>query len=243
LPLKESHPRIPEPYASEMFYYNQLDHLKQLSANKAWTFCDVIPDVIIGFVPHNNIYCLPQALGLYLSLYRYINGEGAEVVFPGTDNSWNNLVNDSSQDLIARFAIQASLHPELSGGQSYNTADDPQPSTWSEKWPIVCKYFGLKGVAPTNGSGPDPVGYMSDNREKWLELEEKHGLQKGRVGNERSFGGFPYFIMTMLDFDRQLDLTKAHDMLKKAGAKVDVWSREDSWYLAFDRFRKAKIIP
>lgn len=226
-----------------MFYYNQLDLLKDLSANKPWTFCDVIPDVIIGFVPHNNIYCLPQALGLYLSLYRDINGEGAEVVFPGTSNSWNNLTNDSCQDLIARFAIQASLHPEISAGQSYNTADQSTPSTWSKKWPTICSYFGLKGVGPTNGSGPDPVAYVSENRDRWLELEKKHGLQTGRVGNERSYGGFPYFIMTLLDFDRQLDLSKAHDALKRSGAKVDEWNTEQAWYPAFDRFRKAKIIP
>lgn len=42
LPLKESLPRIPEPYASEMFYYNQTDTLAELCKGKAWTWCEVM---------------------------------------------------------------------------------------------------------------------------------------------------------------------------------------------------------
>ena len=46
--MKESLPRIPEPYASEMFYYNQCDRLDELCAGKPWTWAEVRPDVIIG---------------------------------------------------------------------------------------------------------------------------------------------------------------------------------------------------
>jgi hypothetical protein len=42
LPLKESLPRIPEPYASEMFYYNQTDFLANLAKGKSWTWCEVM---------------------------------------------------------------------------------------------------------------------------------------------------------------------------------------------------------
>lgn len=242
--MKESLPRIPEPHASQMFYYNQLDLLKQLSQGKSWTFIDVVPDVIIGFVPNNNIYCLPQALGLYLSLYRHINGEGAKVVFPGTMKSWGILSNDSSQDILARFSIAAGLEEgekaQKIAGQSFNVADSNTPSSWSKKWPILCSYFGLVGVEPSEangGSGPDPVAYVSENREKWFELEKKHGLQTGRVGNERSYGGFPYFIMTMFNFDRQIDQSKMHSIYKEET------TTQKAWYTAFDRFRQAKIIP
>ena len=223
-----------------MFYYNQLDLLKGMSHGKSWTFCDVIPDVIVGFVPNNNIYCLAQALALYLSLVREIEGSGAEVVFPGTMESWSIHSNDSSQDIIARFAIYASLHPEVSAGQTFNTADSARSSSWSVKWPIICDYFGLKGVAPTKGSGPDPVRYIVENSERWLALEKKFGLQTGRVGNERSFGGFPYFIMTMFNFDRPLDMSKAHKAWGSAKEETDT---RGAWWIAFDRFRKAKIIP
>ncbi|KAH6976936.1 hypothetical protein BKA56DRAFT_632876 [Ilyonectria sp. MPI-CAGE-AT-0026] len=241
LPLKESLPRIPEPHASQMFYYNQCDELAALSKGKAWTWCDVIPDVIVGFVPNNNIYCLAQALSLYLSLYAEINGKGSEVQFPGTEESWKILSNDSSQDIVAKVAIYASLHPEKSSGKRYNAADSSKASSWSQKWPVICEYFGLKGVAPpAGGSGPQPTQYLADHIDQWKEVEKKYGLVTGRVGNERSFGGFPYFIMTMFNFDRHLDMSQVHEMWGEAKEEVDT---KAAWWTAFDRFRKAKIIP
>lgn len=241
LPMKETLPRIPEPFASEMFYYSQCDELAQLSKGKAWTWCDVVPDVIIGFVPNNNIYCLPQMLGLYLSLYAEINGKGAEVQFPGTELSWKALCNDSSQDIVAKTAIQASLRPEKSGGNRYNAADNSQPSSWSKKWPVICEYFGLKGVGPSaDGTAPQPTQYLADHVDEWKKVEQKHGLVSGRVGNDRSFGGFPYFIMTMFNFDRHLDMSLAHEMMGDTKEEIDT---KGAWYTAFDRFRQAKIIP
>ncbi|KAF4969098.1 hypothetical protein FZEAL_10292 [Fusarium zealandicum] len=241
LPLKESLPRIPEPYASQMFYYNQCDELAALSKGKSWTWCDVMPDVIVGFVPNNNIYCLAQALALHLSLYVEINGSGSEVLFPGNKRSWQNLSNDSSQDIVAKVAIYASLHPEQSGGQRFNAADSSKPSSWSEKWPVICEYFGLKGVGPAaDGSAPEPTQYLAEHADKWQEMERKYGLVTGRVGNGRSLGGFPMFIMDAFNFDRHVDMEKTHEMWGRATEEVGT---KQAWYTAFDRFRKARIIP
>ncbi|KAF2669344.1 hypothetical protein BT63DRAFT_401500 [Microthyrium microscopicum] len=242
LPMAESLPRIPEPYASEMFYYDQLDYLTKASKGKSWSWCEVIPDVIIGFVPNNNIYCLPQILGLYLSLYRYHNGKDAEVAFPGTSESWKILSNDSPQDQIACFSIYASLNPKKCGdGQRFNTAVS-EPSSWSEKWPVICSYFGLKGVAPpAGGSGPQPTQYLEENASEWQKVEEKYKLVKGRVGNQRTFGGFPYFIMTMFNFDRHLDMSKFNEVWSDKEQLSTTF--KDAWYTAFDRFKSAGIIP
>ncbi|KAL4868289.1 hypothetical protein BDV12DRAFT_185975 [Aspergillus spectabilis] len=207
LPLKESLPPIPEPFASKLFYYPQVEFLQDRSKDKPWTYCDIIPDIVVGFVPNNNAYCLAQWLALYLSLYREINGAGSEVV------------NDSNQDIIARFAIHASLHPETTARQRYNIADHAQWSSWSVKWPIICDYFGLRGVAPENGSGPDP---------------------SGRVGNDRSLTVVPIFLMGQFDFDRQIELTKMHETW---GDKKEEADAKGTWHTAFDRFRAARIIP
>jgi hypothetical protein len=241
-PLSESLPRIPEPYASEMFYYNQTDFLAKLSEGKSWTWCEVIPDVVIGFVPNNNIYCLAQPIALYLSLFRRLNGEGASVTFPGNAKSWKILSNDSSQDILARFSIYASLNPTTCGqGQRFNVADNAKSSTWSAKWPIICDYFGLKGVGPPeSGSGPQPGDYVGEHVDEWKVMEKEKGLESGRVGNDRSFGGFPFFIMSMFDFDRDLDMTKVHKAWSDRKEEVDT---KTAWYTAFDRFKKAKIIP
>lgn len=48
LPLRESLRRIPEPYASRMFYYQQLDCLKRLSQGRRWKWVDLRPDVIVS---------------------------------------------------------------------------------------------------------------------------------------------------------------------------------------------------
>ncbi|KAF8201172.1 hypothetical protein K438DRAFT_1905741 [Mycena galopus ATCC 62051] len=165
-PLNENLPRIPEPYTSQtMFYYQQADLLEQMCENKDWTWCELRPDVIVGFVPKNNVYCLAQALAPYLSLYRAIEGVGTE-------------------DVIAKFAIFASLHPDrCGGGQAFN----PQ------------------GRGSTvGGSGPQPGDYVQAHLTQWKDLEQK----TGRVDNDRSWGFLPYSIMTVLDFDRQMDLSK-----------------------------------
>ena len=241
VPLSESLPRIPEPYASQMFYYDQTDMLSQMSKGKAWTWCEVIPDNIIGFVPNNNIYCLAQTVGPYLALYAELNGKGAEVAFPGTERSWKNLTNESNQDIVAKMCIWASLHPEKTSEQRYNAADNAEPSSWSVKWPVICEYFGLKGTPPpAGGSGPQPAQYLADHAEDWRRLEKKHGLVTGRVGNARNFAPFAYFIMTMLDFDRHMDMSKVHEMWGEGKEELDA---KGSWYPTLDRFRKAKIIP
>lgn len=224
-----------------MFYYNQVDYLAQASKGKAWKYAEVIPDVIIGFVPNNNIYCLAQTLSTYLSLYASVEGAGAEVAFPGTEQSWQIKSNDSSQDVVAKFAIWASLHPDQTHAQRFNTADNASPSSWSVKWPIICEYFGLKGTPPpAGGSGPQPGKYIEDHLEQWKALEKEKGLQTGRVGNERSFGGFQYFIMTMFNFDRDLDMSKVHSTWGKEKIETDA---KGAWWVAFDRFREARIIP
>ncbi|CAG8978764.1 hypothetical protein HYALB_00012496, partial [Hymenoscyphus albidus] len=240
-PLSESLLRIPEPHASQMFYYAQVDYLSQSCRGKRWKYCEIIPDMIVGFVPNNNIYCLAQTLATYLSLYSAVEGKGSEYAFPGTEQSWKIKSNDSSQDIVARFTIHASLHPEISHEGRFNAADNAVPSSWSKKWPIICEYFGLKGTTPPVGSsGPQPGKYIADHLDEWKELEVRMGLQTGRVGNERSFGGFQYFIMTMFDFHRHLDMSESHNAWGDKKEETDV---KGAWWTAFDRFRKARIIP
>jgi hypothetical protein len=72
------------------------------------------------------------------------------------------------------------------------------------------------------------------------DVGEGEGITGREVGNERSFGGFQYFIMTMFDFDRQLSLEKMH---KAWGKDTEETNVKGAWWTAFERFRKAGIIP
>ncbi|KAI5360900.1 putative NAD(P)-binding domain superfamily [Septoria linicola] len=149
LPLSEDLPRIPKPWCSQLFYYFQTDFLAERSRGKAWTYCELRPDTIIGFVPNKNAFCLPQTLARFLALYREMNGEGAECPFPGSEGASRCMANDSGQDSIARFAIHAALHPQVcGGGQAFNIVSHSVPASWVEKWPKVCEFFGLMGTPP-----------------------------------------------------------------------------------------------
>lgn len=48
VPLSESLPRIPPEYAKDVFYYHEVDALKDLSQGKNWTWCEVRPDVVVS---------------------------------------------------------------------------------------------------------------------------------------------------------------------------------------------------
>jgi hypothetical protein len=51
-PLREDNPRIPSPWGDEIFYYPQVDLIKEAVKGKKWRWCEVRPDQIIGtYVP------------------------------------------------------------------------------------------------------------------------------------------------------------------------------------------------
>jgi hypothetical protein len=55
-------PRIRKPWYDNIFYYAQYDTLRELSKGERWTFSEVRPDGILGFVPGTNAMNLAQGL-------------------------------------------------------------------------------------------------------------------------------------------------------------------------------------
>jgi hypothetical protein len=220
-----------------LFYYPQIDFIFNFAKDKKWSWCDTRPDIIIGFVPNQNFYSLGTVMGIYLSLWREVNGKGSQAPFPGTQKSWDALSHDSSSDMIARQTIHLSLNENTDKGGGYNVADEKAPSTWSAKWPILCKMFELQGTGPTVDP-PEMRKFIKDNIDVWHGMEKKHGLQTGHADSERVFAGFEYFLMTQFDFDRQYDMSKMYG----TGFKEERGTQE-AWGGVFERMRKAKIIP
>ncbi|RAL12647.1 SDR family oxidoreductase [Aspergillus homomorphus CBS 101889] len=250
LPLHETHPQLPEPHATNLFYTHQHALLRRLSAYKQWTYLDLRPDIVVGFVPNNNGHSLAQWIALYLSLYRYIYGEGAAVGFPGTWKSYSARAQDSSQDLIARFGIWASLRPGNEvGGESFNIADADagKAAPWKDKWPVVCEWFGLRGVGPEEegvgaGSKVDIVAFLREHVAERKTMEREFGLNSGHGTPEdgASLPHTPGFLQGGFDFDRPLDLGKAYQLWEDRKEERDI---RGTWWTAFERYRKAKIIP
>lgn len=166
-------------------------------------------------------------------MYALVEGKGAKVPFPGTERAYESLFNDASADIIAKFSIWASLHPEkCGGGQLFNIADQARPSRMSERWPAITKYFGLEGVGP-----------VVDARDllKPGEYIEKHKRVLGEWGGK----GSRVFKAEYLDeygyhftFDRHMSLEKA----RKVGFDEEI-EPDTSWFKAFDRLRLAGMIP
>ncbi|KAJ7124438.1 hypothetical protein C8R44DRAFT_703904 [Mycena epipterygia] len=230
-PYKESMGRLPLPDTN--FYYAFEDILAERSKGKNWTWCEVRPDAIVGFSPNGSTYSLPAHWATYLALYRAVEGEGASVPYPGTEAGYDSKFNDASSAMIAKLAIWASLHPEKSGGgQLFNIADRAEPSTMRERWPVLAAHFGLVGVGPP---APDvavlkPGEYAQAHREV-LEAKCK---KPNDVFGAAFLDRYGYF----LTFDRQLSLEK----IRAVGFHEEVDPLE-SWIKAFERFKRAGMVP
>ncbi|KAK3680768.1 hypothetical protein LTR37_021076 [Vermiconidia calcicola] len=234
-PFTESQPRLPEPWASKVFYYDQYEIMERASVGKPWKFCEVRPSGIVGFVPNNNAMNMAEEFGFFLALYKEINGEGAEVPYFSSPEGWEALHNDTSQDILARFHVHASLHPEKTHGRAFNVADGPG-TTWKEYWPQLCKYFGLKAQPPSaSGRQFEAAEWINAHRSRWPEVELKYQLKEGVF--ERTGFGFVGVAMRF-PLSREYDLSES-----RAVGFTEERPQVEGYQLAFDGMKRAKIIP
>ncbi|KAK3641828.1 hypothetical protein LTR56_011155 [Elasticomyces elasticus] len=233
-PLSESLPRIPEPYASNIFYYNQYDIMTRASAGKPWYFCEIRPDAIVGFVPQNNAMNIAQALGLFLSLWKTIEGEGAAVPFPGSEEAWTALHTDTSQDILARFHIYAASKPEQTAGRAFNVVDGPA-TNWQEVWPEICAYFGLHGAPPSSESPFSAQKWMEAHSSSWNEWMSTNGLKPDALS-----GTSWKFMQDVIGipFRRDYDATASRSI-----GFGETRKHSQGYIRTFEEMRRARIIP
>ncbi|KAG4433768.1 hypothetical protein IFR05_010735 [Cadophora sp. M221] len=233
-PFKESSPRIPLPYAESVFYYSQVDVLKELSTGKSWTFTEIRPDVVIGFVPGSNVMNFAQGLGMYLALYREVNGAGSSVPFPGTEKGFQAFHTDTSQDILARMEIFAATNiDECGNGQAFNIGNGT--ISWSQIWPGVCEYFELAGEGPKEGSLAVEE-FANQNVGALEQLAERTGTDSEIFKSYNWL--FVHFMLVVFDFDRPYDLAKA----RAVGFEEEAETVE-GYKIAWDRMRAAKLLP
>ena len=234
-PLHEGLPRIPEPWASRIFYYTQYDLLKKLSAGKQWTFSEIRPDGIVGHTPVSNPMNMAQGIGIYLALFRKVHGRGATVPFPGREHGYHATHSDTFQDILSQMEIFAALNPEKCGnGAAFNVADG-QTVSWDQVWPGLCEHFGLVGSGPV-GNSLTMEELAKKHRDVWVGLAEEYGLDEGLV--DRQGWAHTHFMLVDFDFDRQYDLSRARDV----GFREEIDTVE-GYIKSWDRMRAAKILP
>lgn len=206
------------------------------SAGKPWTFCEIRPDAIVGFVPQNNAMGIAQALGLFLSLWKELEVDGnapRAVPFPGSIDAWTALHTDTSQDILARFHIYASLHPSEVAETAFNVADGPA-TTWEAVWPQVCQYFGLRGAGPSP-SPLDAKAWVLSHQSTWDAWAQKHGLKEGTL----QATGFDFMQQVLsIPFRRDYDLTRSRQI-----GFTEERPHVEGYVRSFEQMRRAKIIP
>ncbi|OGM42326.1 sirQ protein [Aspergillus bombycis] len=234
-PLRESMPRIPEPWRSSVFYYDQYDILSELSKSQNWSFSEIRPDGIVGFVPGTNVMNIAQGIALYLTLYREVYGQGAEVPFPGSLHGYRSTHSDTFQDILSKMEIYTALNRDkCPNGSAFNIADGDVVS-WEQVWPGLCSYFGLVGVQPQEHQKKIEE-FVRENQGAWDGLVETHGLRGGLL--EAQNWPFIQFMLVDFDFDREYSLDAA-----RAIGFTERIDTVEGYQVAFDRMAAARIIP
>ncbi|OJJ94785.1 hypothetical protein ASPACDRAFT_1908734 [Aspergillus aculeatus ATCC 16872] len=237
-PLREDNPRIPSPWGDEIFYYAQVDLVKEANKGKSWKWCEVRPDQIVGHVPIPTSMTYVEPLALYLMLYRYVNGPGATPVYPGSYANYIHSHTPSSQDIIARSELYLSLEkPDQAHGEAFNTADNAAPAPFSIVWPKMCEYFGLTAQAPT----PEVKGW-TDTDKWWIahqddykQMCEEYDLHPREIPAATWI--FLAAGMSFLARDRDLSLEK----IRSVGF-TEEYPVAYGYFRVFDRLAQEKII-
>ncbi|RAL15863.1 uncharacterized protein BO97DRAFT_421113 [Aspergillus homomorphus CBS 101889] len=209
-------PRIPEPWSSKIFYYNQYDLLMELSQRqKKWTFSEFRPDGIVGFAPGSNAMNMAHGIG----------------------HGYHASHSDTFQDIPSKMKIFAALNRDRCGhGSSFNAADGEAVS-WVQVWPGLCEYFGLVGCEPADGEQKASMQeFVEGHMDTWKALVERYELKKGSV--EAQSWDHVHFMLVDFDFDRQYSPSRA-----RAAGFQDSIDTVEGYRVVFDRMVSARLIP
>lgn len=178
-----------------------------------------------------------EPVGLYLALYRYVNGPGALVPFPGTQKNFAHTNTDSSQRIISKSEIYLSVvKPTEANGEAFNTADTATPSSWSTKWPMLAEYYGLKGTGPKTDGWGDIDKWWNEHQAEYKKMCAEYQLHEREISE--SSWVFLKFGFTALDRNRELSL----DKIRSFGFAEELPVGQGH-YVALDRMAEAHLLP
>ncbi len=130
IPGRERQPRHP----SENFYWNQEDHLIEMSARGGFTYSIMRPQVVCGFAlgsPMNMV----SALGVLAAVQRE---QGEPLCFPGGAPC---ITQATDADLLARAILWAAETPGCAN-ETFNIANG-DVMVWREIFSVVADVFGM----------------------------------------------------------------------------------------------------
>ncbi|KAJ5330339.1 hypothetical protein N7476_000122 [Penicillium atrosanguineum] len=246
-PLREDNPRIPSPWGDEIFYYAQVDLIKEANKGKSWKWCEARPDQIIGAYPlFLRLTLLTSSVARPRShshkhdiIYRYLNGPSATVVFPGPYTNYIHTYTSSSQDIIARSELYLSVEkPDQAHEEAFNTADSATPAPRSLVWPKMCEYFGLnaEGACPEDKGWKDIDKWWFAHQDDYKKMCQEYGLRPREIS-----GATWIFLSAGFSFlgrNRELSF----DKIRIVGF-TEEYPVAYGYFQVFDHLVREKIIP
>lgn len=163
----------PRPSATQHFYYDLEDLLKEKLAGKvAWSVHR--PGVLMGS-SCRTFYNFMGSLCVYGSICKHLK---LPFLFGGTRECWEEMCIDGSDArLVAEQHIWAATNEDVSStdGQAFNAINGPR-FTWKEIWPSLGLKFGLQ--VPQNMFLQEFTftKAMSEKQQVWKEIVKKKGL-------------------------------------------------------------------
>jgi nucleoside-diphosphate-sugar epimerase len=221
-PAHETNPR----HIGPNFYYAQEDYLR-LRVPSAWSWTHLVPTHLTGFATGNPMN-LVLTIGVYASIAKEL---GLRLDFPGTESAFRALTHIVDAQQLAAAAVWAA-RSEAARNEVFNIANG-DPTRWSELWPAVADYFGLKS------GGPRPIplsAFMAAQEPVWGAITARYGLKPLPFAKLVNWG-FGEFMFN-IDYDIMLALGK----IRRAGftAHPDTAER---FLKRFDQYARAGIIP
>ncbi|WP_201840113.1 SDR family oxidoreductase [Microvirga zambiensis] len=226
VPAKERWPRMPH----HIFYWQQEDYLRARSAERAWTFSILRPQLILGDAlgsPMNII----AAIGVYASVLRDM---GRPLTFPG-GGTYVTACADSR--LIARAVEFCATQPDAAG-ETFNVVNG-DGVVWRDLWPSIAAHFSMQsgGDEPLRLSEQMPL--LSD---RWSKVVADHGLKEltmeAIVGASWQTADLTLGYGRERPFDRLMSPIK----LRKAGFG-DCMDTEDAILYWLSRMQDRQILP
>jgi len=135
IPGRERQPRHP----GANFYWNQEDHLIELSARRQWTYSIMRPQVVCGFAVGSPMNML-SALGVLAAIQRE---RGEPLRFPGGAPC---ITQATDADLLARAIVWAAEDPACAN-ETFNIANG-DVMVWQEIFQVVAEVFGMPLADP-----------------------------------------------------------------------------------------------
>ena len=143
------------------------DYLRE-ATDGAWTWSVFRPSFLIGFAPR-----APQNFGTGLAVYATVLKEmGRPLVFPGGHRTYHCLWEATCTRHLSAM-MHWSATDAAGANQAFNCVNG-DVFTWSELWPKIAGYFGMRWEAPRR---PQSVQRLLAGKEAlWDDVIRRHGL-------------------------------------------------------------------